>query len=1054
MKESFSQLSKEELIAKLIKVNDKVSLLHRVHEEGQVFKAYIDAKSLSYLYVNKSFSKIFGKLPEEIIGKKLKSVLGSKWFNYIKEHISKASQGIETEYENFFNLDKKEKRIKVKYAPDYAWDGKVIGIIITAFDITELYQKQKLISEKEAQHRSFIDNLPVAVFRSTVAGKLLSCNKAMAKMYGYSTADELLERPAIDFYTNPADRDLMIKALQKKGSGKNIITKEKKKDGSIVWINTDYSAIKNHKGEILYIDGVAEDITEKKKTEEAFIESEQTLRLAVQTAGLGLWDQNFRSGETHRSKSWYQMLGYKESSEKSNLNFWESIIHPDDAAIVEKESSKHELGKSDIFAIEHRLKCKNGEYKWIRNWGKIISRDENGKPLRAIGVHLDIDTQKKAQLKIIESEQKFRSIFNNINDPVIIHTLKGEILECNNESLKKYEYEPSEFKGINILDLEVNGREIAKNQFINIIDRKTQFAEGEHKTKSGKIISVEIQAKIISHLGQDAVMTVIRDITERKELIKRFRLSHSSVETANACIFWVTPEGQFFYVNETATKYLGYTKDDLEGNNIKKILPNYNEADRNNHWNNLKTNNSLNYETAFKTKNGKIFPVRVTDNYINFEGVEYEFAFAIDITQERAAKRTLIESEGRYRNLVENFPDGVIILSGSKILYVNNALSVLFGKESPNEIIGDDIYKYIFSDSLNGKTTLQPNTNNTTTNYTIESKYLTTEGSLKPCEILVSNVLYKGIPSIQLILRDLYERKKLENQEKKYAKKLEKEVEKRTLELAAQAKKLVDSQAALTFLLEDVNESRAELMKVNSNLESANQELESFSYTVSHDLRAPLRHIDGFTQLLENKISPKPPEISKYFDKIYSASMHMHSLINDLLTFSRLGRRYLKKSVVDLNLLINELLVKYEPDFKNRDIVWNIDKLHPIVGDFEMLKIAFDNLFSNALKFTSKNKNTIIGISSKEIGEDQIEIVIQDNGVGFEMEYIDKIFGVFERLHDANEFPGTGIGLANVKKIVDSHMGTIQAFGAPGKGATFTLKFPVIEPDIIPELKF
>ena len=229
--------------------------------------------------------------------------------------------------------------------------------------------------------------------------------------------------------------------------------------------------------------------------------------------------------------------------------------------------------------------------------------------------------------------------------------------------------------------------------------------------------------------------------------------------------------------------------------------------------------------------------------------------------------------------------------------------------------------------------------------------------------------------------------------------------------------------------------------KRTQQLELSNKDLEAFAYSVSHDLRTPLRHIDGFTKLLETKITDKNEATQHYFDKIHESSNNMQLLISDLLTYSRIGRQELHIDLVDLNIILNEIIATYEQEIQNRKIEWNIAKLPKLQVDAILFKTVFDNLISNALKYTSLNDVTKIEVGYKE-SKDSISIYFKDNGVGFDQQYVSKLFGVFQRLHTEKEFQGTGIGLANVKRIVQKHGGEVKAEGELNKGATFSIILP------------
>ena len=253
--------------------------------------------------------------------------------------------------------------------------------------------------------------------------------------------------------------------------------------------------------------------------------------------------------------------------------------------------------------------------------------------------------------------------------------------------------------------------------------------------------------------------------------------------------------------------------------------------------------------------------------------------------------------------------------------------------------------------------------------------------------------------------------------------------------------------ASVYYLIRhDITERRrvaAELARRGELLEAANKELEAFSYSVSHDLRAPLRHIDGYASLLEKStVHALDDKAKRYLQTISESAKRMGQLIDDLLIFSRMGRQEMLHTRVDLDQLIASVLHDLRPDLQQRDIVWTISALPEVKGDPAMLRQVFSNLISNAIKFTATRPSAAIEIGSDQRNADEIVIFVRDNGVGFDMQYAGKLFGVFQRLHRADEFEGTGIGLANVRRIIHRHGGRTWAEGALGQGATFSISLP------------
>ncbi len=234
-----------------------------------------------------------------------------------------------------------------------------------------------------------------------------------------------------------------------------------------------------------------------------------------------------------------------------------------------------------------------------------------------------------------------------------------------------------------------------------------------------------------------------------------------------------------------------------------------------------------------------------------------------------------------------------------------------------------------------------------------------------------------------------------------------------------------------------------------AQLEAANQELEAFSYSVSHDLRAPLRHVTGFVSLLQQDSEPSLSEKSlRYLATISSSAKRMGDLIDDLLAFSRIGRQALQASEINLVRLVKETLGDFQLESEKRNIAWNIHPLPVVRADRALLRLVLVNLISNAVKFTSRRDEAKIEIGTAPGSDAETVIFIRDNGAGFDPRYADKLFGVFQRLHRQEEFEGTGIGLANVQRIIHRHGGRVWAEGALDGGATFYFSIPKTKADL------
>jgi signal transduction histidine kinase len=288
------------------------------------------------------------------------------------------------------------------------------------------------------------------------------------------------------------------------------------------------------------------------------------------------------------------------------------------------------------------------------------------------------------------------------------------------------------------------------------------------------------------------------------------------------------------------------------------------------------------------------------------------------------------------------------------------------------------------------------------------------------------------------------------------AQRVDDEPERRVVVNARRLQQQEDDEPTLLMTVSDVTVralTEQQVSELNRQLEGKvaqisdiNRELEAFSYSVSHDLRAPLRHVAGFVRKLGQHLGDQVDDkAAHYISVIDNSAQRMAQLIDDLLVFSRLGRGALRLQAVDMQSLVDEARSLAETGQEGRRIIWTIGTLPMVIGDANMLRTVWQNLLGNAVKYTSHCDVARIEVSANRNARGDYEFNVTDNGAGFDMQYADKLFGVFQRLHKASEYPGNGIGLANVRRIVTRHGGRVWAEAEPEKGATFHFLLPATD---------
>ena len=379
-----------------------------------------------------------------------------------------------------------------------------------------------------------------------------------------------------------------------------------------------------------------------------------------------------------------------------------------------------------------------------------------------------------------------------------------------------------------------------------------------------------------------------------------------------------------------------------------------------------------------------------------------------DVTERRSAEEALQKSRNMFERLFENAPDAVVVVDSHGVIRkVNQQTEALFGYMR-EEMVGNPV-EYLLPERFHKRhrqhrRSYFADPRARKMGIGLELYGRSRDGREIPVDIMLNPIETSDGVWAFAVVRDITQQKQSD------------------------------------AMIKDLNST----LKIQvEQLAATNRELEAFSYSVSHDLRAPLRHIIGFVDLLNTRDLSALDEMSQhYLQVITQAAQKMGVLIDDLLAFSRMGRTEMMKTQVDFDQLVRDIVKELAEDAKDREIDWQIDRLPAVIGDAAMLRQVMVNLISNAVKFTRPRPVAKIEIGALDDRPNETLFYVKDNGVGFDERYLNKLFSLFQRLHSTEEFEGTGVGLANVQRIVLRHGGKVWAESALDGGATFWISLP------------
>lgn len=664
------------------------------------------------------------------------------------------------------------------------------------------------------------------------------------------------------------------------------------------------------------------------------------------------------------------------------------------------------IGRGQVWKGEIKNRAKDGSFYWV-DTTIVPFLNKDGKPRQYVAIRADITERKRIEV----AGALLAAIVESSDDAIIGKDLSGIVTSWNLGAEKILGYSAQEMIGQPIARLIPPERWQEETEILSQIrcGRSVRHFETVRMGKRGNLIDVSVAVSAI----RDSAGTIIgaskvaRDISGRKRGEAAIRVSEERYRTlfehAPDGIVIADSESRYIDANASVCKMLGYTRDELIGLRASDIVIQSEIQHIEPALNAIKTKSDYHREWAFRRKDGSVFEAEVIATKMPDGNL---LGMIRDITDRKRAELALEDSRARLHFALETIQIGEWDLD----LVDHTAHRTLehdriFGYSSLQQSwTFEKFMEHVLPDERAGVAGKFQEAIAAQSKWNFECRIRRTDGEVRWIWAAGTHQPNKEGQMRRLvgIVQDITDRKLAENTIRVLNEELEQRVRERT-----------------------------------AQLEAANEELEAFSYSVSHDLRAPLRAVNGFSQaVVEDFGAQLPEEGRRQLQTIRYSAQRMGELIDDLLTFSRLSRHPLNKQTVNTEQLVHSALAEVKSQCEGRKVQIKFGDLPPCEGDRSLLKQVWINLLSNAFKYSRKRDEAIVEIGCTDKNGEKVYFV-RDNGTGFDMRYVDKLFRVFQRLHRAEEFEGTGVGLAIVQRIVHRHGGRVWADGSVDRGATF-----------------
>jgi PAS domain S-box-containing protein len=934
--------------------------------------------------------------------------------------------------------------------------GKKMFTVILR-DVTERRQAERTRERLAAVVESSDD----AIISKTLDGVIVDWNRGAEKIFGYAAAEAIGKPMLMLLPPQRVEEEADILARIKRGqSVEHFETLRVRKDGTEIDVSVTISPIRDGDGTILGASKVARDITERKRAEDALRESEERLRLALEGGRLGTWQWKLESDELDGSSLSFALFGLPADTKFTFAGF-RAALHPQDRILVDESMRRCLAGEAE-YDVEYRAIWPEGTERWIAARGQAYKNAGN-EITHVRGVVSDITDRRQAQVALRESEERFQVMANGIQQLACMADADGSIFWYNQ---RWYDYTGTTLEQMlgwgwqSVLDPDVlpqvmeGWREAIANGTPFDMEFPLRGGDGSYRMFLTRVMPVRnTEGRVVRWLGTNTDISERKKAEEdlsrlavelaqqaedlarsREDLEKQSSMLKLILESMGEGLIAADAEGRFLLWNDAAHKLMGREAADLPP---EQWTPHYKvfladgmtpcPADR------LPLVRALGGESVHvelmvqppAPGAGKFIEVTARPLKDARGALRGGVAVLHDITERKRSEAELTQQAEdlahsrqdleaqklMLQSVLNSMVEGLVAAdTQGKFILWNPAAEKIVGLGAAD--LPPEEWSAHYGTYLPDMVTPFPAEQT--------SMHLAIQGVASSAELFIRHpslsqgawIESNGAPLRDkdgvvvggvVAFRDITQRRADELKIRRFNEELEGRIAERTAQLA-----------------------------------TANHELEAFSYSVSHDLRTPLRHIGGFSRILMNDFgSGMAPEAKDLLQRISDAVIHMGMLVDGLLSLAKLGRQSLKVRPTELNVIVAEAISVLQAECEGREVEWRIAQLPALECDGVLMGQVFQNLLGNAVKYTRGRRKAVIEVDSIQQAGEPAVVFVRDNGAGFNMQYAEKLFGVFQRMHTNEEFEGTGVGLATVQRIIQKHGGRIWAEAETDHGATF-----------------